>query len=241
MKVVINDLYDYYGLRICQDEEKFKFSLDSILLAEFVDLNNRINVIVDFCTGNAPVPMILSTKTNKNIIGFEVQEEIYNLAVSSIKINKLDNQISIIHDNINNSNKYFLSESVDCVTCNPPYFKYNKDSSLINDDKVKAVARHEIEMGLEDIFINAKYILKNKGVLYLVHRCDRLEEIISLFNKYNISVKKIQFIYSDINKDAIMVLIKGVKNGRRGNIKVCPPINITDYKSYKGIFDKKGD
>lgn len=237
MKKVINDLFDYDGLKIYQYDDKFKFSLDSILLAEFVELKKKENIIVDFCTGNAPVPLILSTKTNAKIYGFEVQEKIYELGYLSVILNNLKDQISIINANLKDTFEYILPESVDIVTCNPPYFKYQKDS-IINEDTEKAIARHEIEMSLEDIMISSKYILKNKGVLYLVHRTDRLEEIINVLSKYSFAVKKLQFVYSSFDKEAVMVLIKAVKNGQVG-LKVCPPLNALEYKSYKGIFERK--
>lgn len=238
MKSVVNDLFDYDGLKIYQYEDKFKFSLDSILLAEFVELKNNTRTIVDFCTGNAPVPLILSTKTRARIYGFELQKNIYNLAKLSVTENNLDSQINIINDNLTNALEYIIPESVDAVTCNPPYFKYNKDSSLINEDEEKAIARHEIAMNLEELMIAAKYILKNKAPLYIVHRCDRLEELMDCLLKYNFKVKKLQFIYAGYNKEAIMVLIKATKNGNSGSLKVLPPIDVLQLKSYKGIFEK---
>lgn len=235
---VINDLYDY-GLKIYQYQDKFKFSLDSILLAEFVELKANMETIVDFCTGNAPVPLILSTKTNIKIYGFELQENIAKLARLSVHENNLDKQIKIIEANIKDSFEYLLPESVDAVTCNPPYFKVNNDS-IINEDKGLAIARHEIALTLDDIMMSAKYLLKNKGALYLVHRCDRLEEILLLLEKYNFKVKKMQFIYANLKKDAIMVLIKATKNGKSGSLKVSPALDILQYKSYKGIFEREG-
>ncbi len=240
MAIVLNDLYDYDGLKIFQYDDKFKFSLDSILLAEFVELKNNVKVIVDFCSGNAPVPLILSTKTNASIFGFELQNNIYNLAKKSISLNHLDKQITIINDNLTNSSKYIKPFSVDAVTCNPPYFKYNKNSSLINEDQEKAIARHEIAMNLDELLVAAKYILKDKAPLYIVHRCDRLDEIIDCFTKYNFKVKKVQFVYAGFEKEAIMVLIKATKNGKTGSLKVLPPLDILSYKSYKGIFEKDG-
>lgn len=239
MASVVNDLFDYDGLKIYQYDDRFKFSLDSILLAEFVELKkNNISTIVDFCTGNAPVPMILSTKTNAYIYGFEIQEKIYNLAKLSVKKNNLEKQINIINANLSEAMEFILPETVDVVTCNPPYFKYEKDSSLINENQEKAIARHEIKMTFEDVVVTSKYLLKNKGCLYLVHRCDRLEEIFCILSKYNFSIKKIQFIYTSFNKEAIMVLIKATKNGKVGSLKVMPPIDILKYKSYKRIFEK---
>ena len=237
MSKVLNDLFDY-GLYIYQDVDKFKFSLDSILLAEFVELKSTTKVIVDFCTGNAPLPMILSTKTDSKIYGFEIQKEVYKLARMSVKENNLESQIELINANLKDAFEYILPETVDVVTCNPPYFKYDKKKSLINDDESKAIARHEITMNLDDVMIAARYILKNKASLYIVHRCDRLEEIIDCLGKYNFRVKKLQFIYAGYGKEAIMVLIKATKNGNVGSLKVDPPIDILKYKSYKGIFER---
>ena len=238
MTSVKNDLFDYDNLKIYQYEDKFKFSLDSILLAEFVEIKENVKTIVDFCTGNAPVPLILSTKTKAQIYGFELQSSIYKLAKLSVVENSLEDQITIINSNIKEVLEHILPESVDAVTCNPPYFKYDKETSLINEDEEKAIARHEITMNLEDLMISAKYILKNKAPLYIVHRCDRLEEILTNLEKYNFKVKKLQFIYAGYNKEAIMVLIKATKNGKSGSLKVMPPIDVLQYKTYKGIFEK---
>ncbi len=238
MAKVLNDLFDYDGLKIYQYDDKFKFSLDSILLAEFVELKGNTRTIVDFCTGNAPVPLILSTRTRARVYGFELQKNIYELAKMSVIENNLESQINIVNDNLTNALEYLLPESVDAITCNPPYFKYDKNSSLINDDEEKAIARHEIAMNLDELMIAAKYILKNKAPLYIVHRCDRLEEIIDCLGKYNFKVKKLQFIYAGYNKEAIMVLIKATKNGKTGSLKVLPPLDVLKLKSYKGIFEK---
>jgi tRNA1(Val) A37 N6-methylase TrmN6 len=238
MTIVKNDLYDYYGFSIYQDEDNFKFSLDSILLAEFVDIDKKSNNIVDLCTGNAPVPLILSTKTEKKIYGVELQKSIADLAKMSIKEDKLEDRIEIINDNIKNISNYFDAESVDIVTCNPPYFKVSNNSSLINENRIKAIARHELEMNLEDVMISARYLLKNKAPLYIVHRCDRLEELIVYLNKYRFGIKKIQFIYSNVRKEANMVLIKAIKNGNCGSLKVSPPMDISNMVSFKGIFNE---
>lgn len=237
MTSVINDLYDYRGLKIYQYADKFKFSLDSILLAEFVELKNNTRIIVDFCTGNAPVPLILSTKTNARLYGFELQPNIFKLAKMSVRENNLESQINVINANLTEALEYILPESVDAVTCNPPYFKYDKNKSLINEDEEKAIARHEIAMNLEDLMTAAKYILKNKAPLYLVHRPDRLEEILDCLERYNFKVKKLQFIYAGYKKEAIMVLIKATKNGKMGSLKVMPPVDVLQHKSYKGIFE----
>lgn len=236
MEVEKNDLYDY-GMKIYQAKNLFKFSIDSILLAEFVDIRWNSDLIVDFCTGNAAVPLILSTKYKSQIIGFEIQKQVSTLAYNSVLLNNLEKQIKIINDNLSTALEYILPETVDAITCNPPYFKIN-EGSYLNEDEEKRIARHEVATNLEQIVMTAKYLLKNRAPLYLVHRPDRLIEIINILNKYKFSIKKIQLVYSSFDKPAVMVLIKATKNGADGVI-INPPLNILNRSTYKNIFSKE--
>lgn len=230
-KVEINDLVYFKNIKIVQNKDYFNFSLDSILLPNFVEITRKTKKILDMCTGNAPIPLILSTKTDAKIYGAELQKEVYDLAKETIKINNLDNQIELINDNIKNLKKIFDTETFDIITCNPPYFK-KKDDSIINENKVKSIARHEIEMELEDVMIISKALLKNEGSLVLVHRTDRLIEIIELMKKHNIEPKRMRLIYPKVNMESNLVLIEGRKNGKEG-LKIIPPLYIhNDDSSY---------
>lgn len=230
-KIEINDLVYFKDIKIVQDKDYFNFSLDSILLPNFVEITRKTKKILDMCTGNAPIPLILSTKTDAKIYGVELQKEVYDLAKETIKINNLDNQIELINDNIKNLKKIFDTETFDIITCNPPYFK-KKDDSIINENKVKSIARHEIEMKLEDVMIISKALLKNEGSLALVHRTDRLIEIIELMKKHNIEPKRMRLIYPKVNMESNLVLIDGRKNGKEG-LKILPPLYIhNDDNSY---------
>lgn len=230
-KIEINDLVYFKNIKIVQDKDYFNFSLDSVLLPNFVDITKKTKMILDMCTGNAPIPLILSTKTDAKIYAVELQREIYNLAKETIKINKLDNQIVLINNNIKNLKKIFNTETFDIITCNPPYFK-KKEDSIINENIVKSIARHEIEMELEDVILISKALLKNEGSLVLVHRTDRLIEIIELMRKHNIEPKRMRLIYPKINTESNLVLIDGRKNGKKG-LKILPPLCIhNDDNSY---------
>ena len=230
-KVEINDLVYFKNIKIVQNKDYFNFSLDSILLPNFVEITRKTKKILDMCTGNAPIPLILSTKTDAKIYGVELQKEVYDLAKETIKIKNLDNQIELINDNIKNLKKIFDTETFDIITCNPPYFK-KKDDSIINENKVKSIARHEIEMELEDVMIISKALLKNEGSLVLVHRTDRLIEIIELMKKHNIEPKRMRLIYPKVNMESNLVLIEGRKNGKEG-LKIIPPLYIhNDDSSY---------
>lgn len=223
---VKNRLLNYKDLVIMQNTDWFSFSLDSVLLPNFVTINKNIENIIDFCTGNAPIPLILSTKTNSKIYGVELQKEIYELAVKTIKLNNLENKIEIINDDIKNLSNYFETEFFDIITCNPPYFKYSENSN-INKNKIKTIARHEVYIDLNIIFSIAKKILKNGGVIAMVHRPDRLIEIIETMKKNNIEPKKIQFIYPKENSECNAILIEGKKNGKPG-LRILKPVYVHD-------------
>ena len=219
---VINYLLGYKNLKIVQDNEMFNFSLDSVLLPNFVTLNKKTNKILDIGCGNAPIPLILSTKTNAGITGIEIQEDVYNLAVESIKINNKQDQIKIINKDINDFYKEEETDSYDVITCNPPFFKYIETSN-INKNDYKTIARHEVKLNLQKLFLIAKKLLKNNGVIAIVHRPERFVEIIEEMKKNNIEPKRIQFVYPKQDMEANIMLIEGSKNGNPG-LKILPPV-----------------
>lgn len=219
---VVNDLLNYSNLKIVQDDNYFNFSLDSVLLPNFVKINKGTKKILDLGTGNAPIPMILSTMTSAKIYGIELQKEIYDLAVESLKINNLEDRIEIINDNIKNLDRYFEPNSFDVIVSNPPYFKYTEGSN-INETIQKTIARHEKEITLSEIVFTAKKFLNNNGTFAMVHRTDRLIEIIEEFRKNNIEPKRIQLIYPKVGEESNMFLIEGRKNGNVG-LKILPPL-----------------
>ncbi len=231
---VLNDLYDY-GLKIYQDEDSFKFSLDSLLLAEFTEVSNKPTKLLDLCTGNAPLPLILaSTHPHLTITGLEIQEVIAALAEKSIAYNNLSSQITILNINAKSAKDYFPGNNFDIITCNPPFFKTTA-TSLLNANQIKAIARHELTITLADIIDIASYLLKDRGAFYLVHRPERIEEIISLASNKSLRLKKVIFIYPKPEECAIMVLLKFVKNGQIGT-KVASKIVNRDTKTYQNIF-----
>lgn len=217
---VTNYLLGYENLKIVQDTEMFNFSLDSVLLPNFITINENINKILDIGTGNGPIPLILSTKTKAHITGIEIQKEVSEMAKESVQLNKLENQITIINDDIKNNN--FNNEEFDIITCNPPYFEIKKNSKL-NKNDYKTIARHEINLNINDLCKISRKILKNGGTIGLVHRPERLIDILTTMRKYNIEPKKIRFIYPKKDKDANILLVEGKKNGNKG-LKILPPL-----------------
>lgn len=223
---VINDLLDYNNLKIFQNTDMFNFSLDSVLLANFVTLNKGISSILDIGCGNAPIPMILSTKTGAFITGVEIQKDVYDLAYKSVKLNSLEKRIKIINDDINNYASLLESDSFDVITCNPPYFRVSEGSNF-NDSPYKLIARHEVCLNLEQVFKISRKLLKNGGVVAVVHRPERMVDIFEEMKKNNIEPKRVQFVYPKFGRDANMILVEGKKNGNPG-LKILQPLYIHD-------------
>lgn len=219
-KEVINYLLAYNDLKIIQRKDMFNFSLDTVLLANFCTITKDVKKIVDFGTNNAAIPLILSRRTNKPIIGVEIQKEAVELAKKNITLNNLDDQIEIVHSDI----KEFVNDSikVGLVVCNPPFFKVDEASNL-NDNEFLTIARHEIKINLEEIIKSAAKILDNRGKFAMVHRPQRMIEILNLMQKYDIEPKRIKFVYPKYNKESHILLVEGIYKGKKG-LKIEPPL-----------------
>ena len=223
---VINYLLGYKNLKIYQDTDMFNFSLDSVLLPNFINIGKTTEKILDIGTGNAPIPLILSTKTNAPITAVEIQEQVYNLAKKSVLENHLEKQIEVLCADMNDLYQNLESDSFDVITCNPPFFKIQQDSNF-SDSDYKTIARHEVKLNLEQLLKISRKLLKNNGILGIVHRPDRLVDILVEMRKNNIEPKKIRYVYPRVNQEANILLIEGKKNGKPG-IKILPPLYVHD-------------
>ncbi len=219
----IDDILGYPNLKIYQNSDYFSFSLDSIILANYSTIRLRDQKIIDFCTGNAVIPLILSQRCDKRVEGVEVQEKLYELGNQSISYNHLEDRIQLYCENVVDfcSNPEHLNQ-YDLVLCNPPYFK-NLEDSTKNLSYEKMIARHEILIDLDTICSCAKKILKEHGNFCMVHRTDRLMDVIEAFKKNDLEPKRIKFIHETIDKESFLFLIEGQRKGSVG-LKVEKPL-----------------
>lgn len=208
----IDDL-EFKGYKIIQNTEGFCFGIDSVLLSDFAkDIRNNSRVM-DLGTGTGILCILLSGKTNlKEIYGIEIQEEVANMAKRSVVLNSLQDKVKIINENILNLENVFEKGSFDAIVTNPPYKKIN--TGLQNESEKKLISRHELTANLEDFIKVSKDMLKDKGEFYMVHRPERLVDIIYLMRKYKIEPKQIRFVAPKPSKEPNLVLIKGVKNAK---------------------------
>lgn len=220
--------------RIIQKQNGFKYNIDSVLLADFIDA--RGESLIDLGTGTGIIPILVEEKNNfKNIIGIEIQEDYVDMAKRSVHMNNQEETINIIHCDIMKIKESFNSGIFDAVCSNPPYFV--KDNNLVSPNTQKSIARNEILVSLEGLIESASFLLKNKASFFMVHRPDRLTQITRLLLNNNLEIKKMRFIYPRVNKDANLVLIEAKKNAGI-ELKVLPPLYVYDKEGYSKEIKK---
>lgn len=228
------------NMKIIQRADYFSFSIDSLLVSDFASITRNCKNIIDLGSGNGVIPLFLSERTQANIFGIEIQKISSELATRNVELNNLSSQIKIINDNMLNWKKYFRPTSIDLVVSNPPFFRFTGNEEQLNQLNQLSIARHEIEINLDLLVKTASELLKDKGYFTMVHRVDRVVEIIETFRKYNIEPKKIQFCYSKITKEGKILLIEGIKYGNQENLRVLPPlITHNEDGSYSDIILEK--
>ena len=240
----IDDL-EYNNLKIIQNEKGFCFGIDSVLISDFAREVKNNSIGVDLGTGTGIISILLACKTKlSKIIGIEIQEDVADMAKRSVKLNNLQNKIDILNINIkdilNDKLEILKRENFDFIVTNPPYKKL--ETGRINKNEYKYISRHEITATLEDFVEVSKYLLKDKGSIYMVHRPDRLVDILTIMRKYKLEPKKIRFVHSMANKEPSLVLIKAVKNANVF-LRIEKPLIIYDenerytYEIYR-IYDR---
>lgn len=210
------------GLRIIQNPDYFCFGIDAVLLAWFASgaVKKRSRVI-DLGTGTGIIPLLLYGRTGvEKIQALEIQENMVEMAGRSVACNGLEERIEIIHGDIKNPGVRVQPTSYDVVVSNPPYMKVGH--GLKNPTETKAIARHEILCAIEDVVIFAKRMLKDRGKLFLIHRADRLADIMSAMRDHRVEPKRLQFIHPYADKPANLVLVEGMKAGKPYLITEAP-------------------
>ncbi|MFI3252017.1 MAG: tRNA1(Val) (adenine(37)-N6)-methyltransferase [bacterium] len=221
---VLNELLGYPKIKIYQDSDLFSFSIDSLLLADFATINQKVNSIVELCSGNGAISFYLTLRTSKQITSIELQKKAFELAIKSNELNGFTN-INFINDNLIDINKKIGRQKYDLVIVNPPFFKYQEDSN-INKSEFKTIARHEVECNLDDVVKESSILLNNGGYLAMVHRPERLDEIILTLNKYNLSLKRLRFIYPKEGQTCNHILLEAKKTNNTGGVIVLPPLIV---------------
>ncbi|WP_081606326.1 tRNA1(Val) (adenine(37)-N6)-methyltransferase [Clostridium thermobutyricum] len=195
---------------LIQKKDGFKFGVDAVLLSHFANVKKKHRVI-DLCTGTGIIPFLLEGKYSpKDILGIEIQDEFVDMANRSATLNKTHN-ISFISEDLKNLKALKNIDKADVITVNPPY-KLN-NAGIVNPSDKLAIARHEIMCNLENVIEASRILLKDNGRIYMVHRPERLADIITLMRKYKIEPKRIQMVHPKLGKAPNIVLVEGQRDG----------------------------
>ena len=220
------------NLKIIQNEEKFCFGMDAVLLSGFVKVKPGEKVL-DMGTGTGLIP-ILSAKTKaRHLTALEIQEESADMARRSVAMNGLQEKIEVVTGDIKEASALFGKATFEVVTCNPPYM--TDLHGLKNPELPKAIARHEVLCSLEDVVREAAAVLKPNGRFYMVHRPFRLAEIFAVCQKYKLEPKAMQLVHPFADKEPNMVLLECLKGGK-SMIKIAPPLIV--YKE-QGVYTEE--
>lgn len=215
-------------LKICQSKSGYRFNLDSLMLAHFVNVNAR-SVNLDLGCGNGIIALVLANRyPQSRWHGLEVQAGLASLAQKNVAQNGLDRRVIIDMGDARSIKKIYKPHFFDNIVFNPPYRKL--DSGRINPTPEKAIARHEISGSLEHFLAAARFALKPKGRVFAIYPASRMVEMISLFRKKDIEPKRLKLVFSDAASNAEFVLVEGRRESRE-ELKIEPPLYI--YENHK--------
>ena len=219
----IDDL-EFNNLKIIQNKKFFCFGIDSVLISNFCAKNKSASNAVDIGSGSGIISILIASKTRiKHIYGIEIQNEVAEMSKRSIELNHLEDKIEILNIDLKDATKYIKPNSIDCVVTNPPYMKNGTGAK--NENRQKIIARHEVETTLSEILNISYKLLKDKGEFFMIHRVDRLVDILSEMRAQRLEPKEIQFIHPYVNKSPNLVMLRAVKNGGR-ELKVLDPLVV---------------
>ena len=209
----VDDLQN--GFYVIQNQNKFCFGMDAVLLSGFARIRKGDHVL-DMGTGTGIIPILLKSKTKgEHFTGLEIQEECADMATRSVQYNGLESAVDIVCGDIKEAAGIFGAASFDVVTSNPPYMI--GAHGLQNPYMAKAIARHEVLCTLEDVVSQASKVLKDRGRFFMVHRPFRLAEIFSVLTRYKLEPKRMQLVYPYIDREPNMVLIEALKRRKFQN------------------------
>lgn len=253
MGIIINederiDDLQYKGLRLIQKTKGFCFGVDAVLLANFVNIKKN-DTVIDLGTGTGIIPILLAGKTQaKKIIGIEIQPEMAQMANRSIILNNLEDRVEVFNEDLREINKRFGASSFNVVVSNPPYM--NQGGGLLNLTDSKSISRHEIMCKLEDVIKVSSKLLVPGGQFAMVHRPERLVDIVCYMRLYGIEPKYLRFVHPNPYKSANLLLIKGTRGGKP-QLNMMEPLYVYDstgnyskeineiYCRDEGISDEK--
>lgn len=201
----------------------YRFSLDAVLLAHFVNLD-KVRSAADLGTGSGVIMTLMAARSPEiKLIGLELQEDQVERARRSVRLNGLEERISIRQGDVRQVTEYIEPQSVELAVSNPPFRK--KGEGRISKNSEQAVARHELYGDLSDFVKGASRILISGGRLAMIQRPERFVELMQLFRETGIAPSRLRWVHSFVHSRAGLFLLEGV-NKKSAGLAVLPPLII---------------
>ncbi|MBZ4195263.1 tRNA1(Val) (adenine(37)-N6)-methyltransferase [Mycoplasma sp. 1331] len=233
-KILKNSLGFDSNLYIYQDKDMFNYSVDTILLGNFIFLNKKITRMLEIGTNNAALSIFISERSkNLKIDAIEIQEEAANLAIKNVLINNKENSINVTCQDFNVFYKKHTKNSLPkyhSIVCNPPFYVYDKSKVSKKISEQMLIATHEIKLNLEQIILGSSKIIDQKGYLTLVIPTERLVDCFYLMRKYNFEPKRVQFIIPRVDDKPKLVLVESRFQAGWG-VHFLPNLYLHDNKN----------
>jgi tRNA1Val (adenine37-N6)-methyltransferase len=219
------DTFFHEKLQVIQKKKGYRFSMDAVLLSQFVKIRKDERVI-DLGTGCGILPLLLSQTTKaRSFVGVEIQGELAECAKKNVLLNHLEDRMSILQQDLRELGKTLPPGSFDVALSNPPYRKYR--SGRINPSVEKAIARHEMRGTLEELISVASYLLPAKGRCYVIFPAARTVDLLVALRSRKLEPKRLQFVHPRIGEDAKFILAESIKTSGV-ELKVTAPLILEE-------------
>ncbi len=206
-----------------EQSEHFRLSTDSVLLADFVNIGARRRG-ADLGCGSGILPLLLLQKSAAlHMTGLEINPEAAAVARRNMEINALGERCRVVTGDIRRCRELFTTGSFDLVVSNPPYFAAG--SGKQSPDADRAAARGETLCSLEDICRAAAYLCRTGGAFCLVHRAERLADILCLLRETGFEAKRLRTVSHSAEKEPSLILVEA-RRGAAAGLRIMPPLFI---------------
>lgn len=219
------DTLKRFSLTVAQPSDGYRFSLDPLLLAEFVSRRN-VTSLIDLGTGSGIIPLILCRWLEQaTAVAVDNNPLMVETARGNAARNGLSNRFESVRADVAALASLFPVSTFDLVVSNPPY--RTRYSGKISPRKGRDTARHESTAGLADFLSTAKYLVKPSGRICFVYHPDRLAEFIHRSGELKLSLLRLQMVHGTAAAPARIFLAELAK-GRKSHTLVMPPLIIYD-------------
>ena len=180
----------YLGrISVLQKKKGYRFSVDAPLLADFIQTRHS-DEILELGPGNGIVSLLLSIKPFKHITAVEIQESLTDLARRNIKLNNLEERISVVREDLC---CYRPGKKFDVIFSNPPYIQ--KGKGHLSSSLEKSIAKHELTCNIFDVMKKTAQLLKSDGRAFFIFHAERKDDFLQAVNKNELKIKSLRYIH----------------------------------------------